>query len=262
MSIPKTIHYCWFGRNPKPKLAEKCIRSWKKYCPDYEIIEWNEDNYDVTKHPFMAAAYQEKKWGFVPDYARLDIIYTYGGIYLDTDVEIIKPLDDLLSNEAFAGIEQSEINAGKAYIALGLGFGAEKHNPAIKAFLDSYDKLSFYKEDGSLNLIPSPTVNLACAMEMGFSGRNTMQQLEHLTVYPTEYFCPLGFYSRSLKRTENTYSIHWFAASWLTKEDKKNVRKRRHKLRRDRLLFKPKRLVLKLLGQDKYDKLKKMIKRT
>ena len=117
--IPKKIHYCWIGGNPLPELAIKCIESWKKYCPDYEIIEWNEKNYDFRKNQFMREAYDEKKWGFVPDYARLDIIYEHGGIYLDTDVEIIKPLDSLLKEQGFAGMEQPGI------VALGLGFGAE-----------------------------------------------------------------------------------------------------------------------------------------
>ena len=103
--IPKKIHYCWVGGNSKPPLVKKCIQSWKKYCPDYEIIEWNESNYDISKNIYMKQAYEAKKWAFVTDYMRLDIIYEHGGIYLDTDVELIKNIDDLLSNEAFAGIE-------------------------------------------------------------------------------------------------------------------------------------------------------------
>ena len=127
--IPKKIHYCWIGGNPLPELAIKCIESWKKYCPDYEIIEWNEKNYDFRKNQFMREAYDEKKWGFVPDYARLDIIYEHGGIYLDTDVEIIKPLDSLLKEQGFAGMEQPGI------VALGLGFGAEPKLPLIKELM-------------------------------------------------------------------------------------------------------------------------------
>ena len=144
--IPKKIHYCWFGGNPLPELAQKCIASWKKYCPDYEIIEWNETNYDITKNNYMNQAYENKRWGFVPDYARLDIIYTHGGIYLDTDVELIKPIDELLTLKAFAGVEQNS-----EYVALGLGFGAEKEHPTIKALRDYYDTLSFV-ENGELGL--------------------------------------------------------------------------------------------------------------
>ena len=101
--IPKIIHYCWFGGAELPEKDRKCIESWKKFCPDYQIIEWNENNYDVTKNTYMYQAYQAKKWGFVPDYARLDIIYQHGGIYLDTDVELVKNLDSLLENDAFMG---------------------------------------------------------------------------------------------------------------------------------------------------------------
>ena len=118
--IPKVIHYCWFGHNPLPERYKEWIKSWKRYCPDYEIVEWNESNYDVTKHPYMRAAYDAKKWGFVSDYARLDIIYENGGIYLDTDVELVKNLDELLYQEGFAGVDSS------GRLSTGLGFGARK----------------------------------------------------------------------------------------------------------------------------------------
>ena len=146
--IPKIIHYCWFGGNPLPPSAEKCIESWKKFCPDYEIRRWDESNYDITKNQYMQEAYQCKKWGFVPDYARLDIIYDHGGIYLDTDVEIIKTFDELLDCVAFGGVEQES-----PYVALGLGFGAEKGNDIIRQLRDKYDELHFM-EDGQMNLTP------------------------------------------------------------------------------------------------------------
>ncbi len=259
--IPKTIHYCWFGRGPKPRLAEKCIASWKKHCPDYEIIEWNEDNYDVTKNPYMAAAYQEKKWGFVPDYARLDIIYNHGGIYLDTDVEIVRSMDDLLDNEAFAGIEYGETYTSGAYIALGLGFGAEKHSQAIKAFLDSYENLSFYHEDGSLNLTPSPVINLACAEKMGFDRSNTLQRLEHLTIYPSEYFCPLDNISGELKRSKNTHTIHWFAASWAPKEVLESRQRMRERMRQKKRRLHRREIAREVLGDRVFEMLKSMKKR-
>lgn len=118
--IPKKIHYCWFGRNPLPELAVRCIESWKKYCPDYEIIEWNEDNYDINKISYVKEAYQARKWAFVTDYVRLDVVNQYGGIYLDTDVELLKSLDPLLKYKSFFGMEEGK------FIATGLGFGAEK----------------------------------------------------------------------------------------------------------------------------------------
>jgi len=210
--IPKTIHYCWFGRNPKPKLAEKCIKSWKKYCPDYEIIEWNEDNYDVTKIPYMKEAYEAKKWGFVPDYARLDIIYQYGGIYLDTDVELIKPIDDLLKYKGFAGFERGK------YVALGLGFGAEAGCQALKSLMDAYQEEHFQNSDGTLNLIPAPVRDTDVFAKKGLVLNDSLQTIDGMTVFPTEYFCPLaGGYE--MKKTKNTFSVHWYSGSWLPEQE-------------------------------------------
>lgn len=135
--IPKVIHYCWFGNNPKPELVLRCIESWKVHCPDYELLEWNEQNFDVAQHPFMKAAYEAKKWAFVSDVARLLVVYQYGGIYLDTDVELHMPLDIQLQYECFFAFESA------AYIASGLGFGAIKEHPYIKVMIDSYQDATF-----------------------------------------------------------------------------------------------------------------------
>ena len=148
--IPKKIHYCWIGGKPIPEHNRKIMESWKKFCPDYEIIEWNESNYDFTKNRYMKEAFENKKWGFAPDYARLDIIYKYGGIYLDTDVELVKPLDDLLNLKGFIGFCQGE------HCNLGEGFGAIPHHPLIKEILDYYDNLSFILDNGDFNQTPSP----------------------------------------------------------------------------------------------------------
>lgn len=212
--IPKIIHYCWFGENQLDKKSKKCIESWKKYCPDFKIIEWNEKNYDVTKNKYMHQAYQAKKWGFVPDYARLDIIYNYGGIYLDTDVEIIKPLNELLSQKGFCGIED-----GSQYIALGLGFGAEKKDSTIKVLLDSYEKLSFIQH-GKPNLTPAPIINAAILKDMYTYQKNKITTCGTLTVYPPEYFCPINRQNGKLTITKKTYSIHHYAASWENKSNK------------------------------------------
>lgn len=135
MSIPKIIHYCWFGRNEKPELVKKCIESWKKHCPDYEIIEWNEDNVDVNFCSYSKRAYKQKRWGFAVDVLRMKIIYENGGIYLDTDVELVNNLDSLLNNAAWFGYGTDiEINTGS-------GFGAEKGNPFIKTILEHYVNL-------------------------------------------------------------------------------------------------------------------------
>lgn len=206
--IPKIIHYCWFGGSPLPELAQKCIASWQKFCPDYEIIEWNETNYDISKNQYMRQAYESKKWGFVPDYARLDIIYTHGGVYLDTDVELIKPIDDLLELDAFAGVEQNS-----EYVALGLGFGAVKQHPTIKAMRDYYDSLSFVV-DGEINLTPAPRINSAVLQSMGYAFSKQIMDACGIKIFPSEYFCPIDYATGELTITEKSYSIHHYAASW------------------------------------------------
>lgn len=212
--IPKKIHYCWFSGRPVPKEFEKYIDSWKKYCPDYEIIRWDESNYDVTKNAYMASAYKEKRWGFVPDYARFDIIYREGGIYLDTDVELIKPLDELLDNHCYLGFETTDI------INAGLGFGAEKGNPVIGALRDMYEDISFYNEDGSLNLVPSPTYITNCLVKQGVRLDGSLKRQEQLTVYPVDYFAPKDYCTGILRLSDNTYSIHHFSCTWMTREEK------------------------------------------
>lgn len=225
--IPKIIHYCWFGHNPKPKLAKKCIHSWKKYCPDYEIKEWNEDNIDFSIMPsYVREAYEAKKWGFVPDYIRLWLIYTYGGIYLDTDVEIVRPIDDLLKLSGFAGFETPN------HVALGLGFGAEPGNPAIKCMMDSYWKYRFKNEDGTINQTPAPVLNTEILCELGLQTNGQRQEVDGLSIFPEEFFCPLNCEYREMNKTENTYSIHWYDASWWD-EDVWKAFNARQKRRRD-----------------------------
>lgn len=213
MKIPKIIHYCWFGGNPLPESALKCVESWKKFCPDYQIIEWNESNYDVTKNRYMKEAYECKRWGFVPDYARLDIIYNNGGIYLDTDVELLKPLDDLLDNEAFAGIEQDS-----NVVAIGLGFGAVKNCKTIKQLRDYYDNLTFIK-NGEPDLTPAPRINGYVLSELGYVFSKNITKCGDLTIYPSEYFCPQNFNTGKLTITDNTYSIHHYDSSWFSDKE-------------------------------------------
>lgn len=212
--IPKIIHYCWFGNNPLPPSAEKCIESWKKFCPDYEIKRWDESNYDITKNQYMYEAYQCKKWGFVPDYARLDIIYDHGGIYLDTDVEIIKPFDELLDCVAFGGVEQES-----PYVALGLGFGAEKGNDIIRQLRDKYDELHFM-EDGQMNLTPAPKINTAVLANLGYKFQDGVHACREMTVFPSEYFCPQNFLTGEITITEKTYSIHHYDSSWYSEAER------------------------------------------
>ena len=163
MAIPKVIHYCWFGGNELSQKAVKCMESWKKYCPDWEIKEWNEQNYDVEKIPYIRDAYKEKKWAFVSDYVRLDVVWQYGGIYLDTDVELIKPLDFFLEEEVFFALEKKNL-----CINTGLGFGAVPENRILRQLMELYEKLSFYMEDGSLNLIACPRYNTEFFVKKGY----------------------------------------------------------------------------------------------
>jgi len=207
--IPKKIHYCWIGGKPIPEHNKKIMESWKKFCPDYEIIEWNESNYDFTKNRYMREAFENKQWAFAPDYARLDIIYEYGGIYLDVDVELVKPLDDLLNLKGFAGFQSEK------FCAFGLGFGAVPKLPIIKELRDCYENLRFVNEDGTLNKEASPKYQTECLVKKGLILNNINQKINDLTIYSTEYFCPKDLVSGEINLTENTYSIHHFDASWV-----------------------------------------------
>lgn len=209
--IPKIIHYCWFGGNPLPKLAQRCITSWKKYCPDYEIKEWNESNFDLNCCDFVKEAYQAKKWAFISDYARLKVIYEEGGIYLDTDVEVIKKIDIFLDNKCFLGEETS------GFINTGLGFGAEKGNIIVGEMLGMYAGKHFKLDDGSYDMIPCPEKNTEPLKKYGyiFSGEKTWKG-EDVVVYPPEYFCPLNYETGEKHITDNTYSIHLYNSSWHT----------------------------------------------
>ena len=153
--IPKKIHYCWFGENEKPLLVIECIKSWQKYCPDYEIMEWNSKNYDVHKNKYMEQAYQAKRWGFVSDYARLDIIYQYGGIYLDTDVELIRSLDDLLETDGYIGFEKKvDEECDEVYVNTGQGFGASAFHPVVKAMMDIYKEIDLLRRKTKFKTCP------------------------------------------------------------------------------------------------------------
>ena len=216
--IPKKIHYCWFGKNKLSEEAQKCIASWKKYCPDYEIIEWNEDNYDINKNEYTRLTYNNKKWAFLTDYVRLDIIYNEGGIYLDTDVELLKSLDELLQYECFMGMEQ----AGK--VATGLGFGAEKNNMFIKKNKEFYEhNKNFLKKNQKLKKIICVKVTTDLLNNNGLQEKDMLQIVNGVTIFPVEYFCPLKMGTNQLKITDNTYSIHHYAASW--KSNNKVIRK-------------------------------------
>ena len=220
--IPRVIHFCWVGGAPKPDSVLSCIESWKRCCPDYEIREWNETNYDFTKNEYMKQAYEAKKWGFVPDYARLDIIYQYGGIYLDTDVEAIRSFDELLNNEAFLGFENT--GEGKYLIACGLGFGAVAGSEVIRMLRDSYEGRSFLDEDGSINQTAAPVYSTQDLQPLGLILENRDQQLPGVMIYASDVLCPKEFTSGQLHCTERTVSIHHYDSSWWS-DEKKHARK-------------------------------------
>lgn len=221
--IPKIIHYCWIGGKEKPQSVEYCIRSWKKYCPDYEIIEWNENNYDFTKNEYMKQAYEAQKWGFVPDYARLDIVYEYGGLYFDTDVELISNLDELLNNKAFMGFEDT--GDGEWFVNCGHGFGAEPHNEIIREARDLYDQLAFKNEDGSLNLLASPHFTTMTLRQFGLKQNNTDQELDGMKIYASDVLCPKNFRTGKITRSERTVSIHHYSATWVDEKIRNELKR-------------------------------------
>ena len=213
--IPKVIHYCWFGGAPLPDLALKCIDQWKKFCPDYKIVEWNENNFNLECCDFTRESYNAKKWAFLSDCARLYIVYHEGGIYLDTDVELVKSLDEVLNNDCFFGEETS------GYINTGLGFGAEKGSKIVYELLKKYTESRFLLLDGSYDLLPCPQKNTEPLLKYGYKYRkNEIWRENGVTVYPPEYFCPLDYKTVVMKKTKNTISIHCYNASWHTKLDK------------------------------------------
>lgn len=240
--IPKTINYCWFGKKEKSELILKCIESWKKYCPDYEIIEWNEKNFDVTCNAYCKEAYENKKWAFVSDYARLAIIYEHGGVYLDTDVELIKNINEFLNNDSFFCCENKKL------IATGLGFGAKPKNKLVKRMLDEYENIHFSDGNSIIDKTPCPIRNtIAIKKVIGDKIFDKKYEFDNNIILPKEYFCPLDYETKKLNITKNTFGIHWYNESWLSPYRK--VRKK--------ILV----LIRNLIGEKKYNIIKKSLSR-
>ena len=209
--IPKIIHYCWFGRGEKPELAKKCIASWKKSCPDFEICEWNEDNCDYLSIPFMAEAYAAKKYAFVSDVMRLIVLEQYGGVYFDTDVEVLRDISPLLDDEGFIGFENDQfVNSGQV-------MAAKAHHPVIQAMIEEYKKLRFTNADGTTTPVGCPRLNTDVMERFGLIRNGREQVVAGIHVYPADYFNPMDSTTGKLTKTENTYSIHWYSMSWLPK---------------------------------------------
>lgn len=215
--IPHVIHYCWFGGNPLPDDAKKYIESWKKFCPDYEIKEWNETNFDVNCCSYVKDAYRAGKWAFVSDYARFSILYQYGGVYLDTDVEMIKSIDDIVANGAFMGIEAGP----EVLVNSGLGMGAESHNDIFKTILDCYNTQSFYLEDGSINKTTVVTRVSEILYKRGYTASGKLEKVSDITIYPEDFFCPLNYFDGKMSITTNTRTIHHYSESWHNFAEKK-----------------------------------------
>lgn len=218
--IPKKIHYCWFGRNPLPELAVNCIESWKKYLPDYEIIEWNESNFDVNICAYAREAYEAKKWAFVSDYARFWILYHEGGLYFDTDVEVVHDFSDIVEKGSFMGCEPSDPKNENSANP-GLGLGAEAGLGLYREILDYYESQHFSDSMGGINTETVVTRTTNILKKHGFKPRNkSVQRVAEILVYPPEYFCPKNYHTGELDVTENTHSIHHYSESWFTNADK------------------------------------------
>ena len=215
--IPKVIHCCWFGGNPLPEFAVKCIDSWRKYMPDYEIKEWNESNFDINIIPYTQEAYEAKKYAFVSDYARFWILYKYGGVYFDTDVEVIRPLDEIINRGAFMGCEIDGLDPhyGDIAVAPGLGLAVEAGHEVYKAILEKYAELRFYNEDGSLDTTTVVQHTTRVLKQFGLQNITGIQNINNIYIYPQCYFNPFDDATGRLNKTSDTYTIHWFSKTWL-----------------------------------------------
>lgn len=207
--IPRIIHYCWFGRKEKPDIIKKCIDSWKINLVEYELREWNEDNFDIDQNLYVREAYKAKKFAFVSDYVRVYALYKFGGIYLDTDVEIFKTFDEILHHDSFWGFEQEN------YIATST-IGSVKGNKLIKIFLDSYEEKKFIKEDGNYDELTNVAIVTNILKNMGLKTNGEYQEIEGVgAFYPQTYFSPYDYINCRKFITENTYAMHHFYKSWL-----------------------------------------------
>ena len=254
MAIPKVIHYCWFGGKPKPRLAEKCLKSWKKYCPDYEIVEWNENNFDLSAAPnYVQQAMAAGRWAFVTDYVRLCALTQQGGVYMDTDVELVKSLDPYLRHQAFAGFESLK------GIQTGL-LACEKNFPLFLEFLHHYDDASFLLPDGTPDTTTNVQVLTNLCLQKGLVLNDRPQTVAGLTIYPREIFCPVDFDTKVLQKTRKTVSIHWFSGSWQTEEERQYLEAEAKRLTAERRSERRVAIGTRLLGEKGYEKVKSILR--
>lgn len=246
-TIPKVIHYCWFGRNPMPLEFQKNIETWKKYCPDYELKLWTEDNYDVHKNEYISQAYDNGKWAFVSDYARLDVVSENGGVYLDVDVELVHSLDSLMNQPIFLALESAgEVNTG-------LGFGAIPHHPFIEANKQVYESRFFMKENGKLDLTTCVQITSKLLLDKGMQKVDENQRIDGIQIYASDYFAPFQLATQKLQLTDRTIGIHQYSASW------KHQNKLVHWLWQKTLPLKFK--LRHLLGDEFYNRVRDILKK-
>lgn len=224
IQIPKVIHYCWFGGKSLPDDALKCIESWKKFCPDYEIVEWNESNTDLDCCDYVREAYQSKKWAFVSDYIRFKVLYAHGGVYFDTDVELIKPLDPIIEKGSFMGIESfpGDYVGNDSYFCLnpGQGLAAEKGNEFYGEIITYYESIHFLREDGTMNMDTVGMHVTGLLLKHGLKPENAFQTVCSINIYPKDYFNPVNANSGRVELTDNTVSIHHYAGTWVSGKTK------------------------------------------
>lgn len=240
--IPHIIHYCWFGNNPKPKLILKCIDSWKKFHPDWEIREWNENNYDVTKNDYIKEAYAQKKWAFVCDFARFDILNEYGGVFLDTDVEFLRSIpNEFLNHEAFAGFEtQNTVNPG-------LIFASIQEHPILKSIIEDYSHKKFGELIDGKRIENIVDIVTKVLLDHGLTPDNSFQIVDGIAIYPNSIFCCFNHETQHFETTEDTVSVHHYFASWSPWYR--------------RAYFKSIKIAVDILGKDRYLKMKNKILR-
>ena len=218
--IPKRIHYIWFGGNPLPQEARDCIASWEKYCPDFEIVRWDETNFDLKQNSYIQEAYEAEKWAFVSDYARLWVLVNYGGVYMDTDVELLKPIDPMLRHRAFSGFESN--NA----ISTGI-MGCERDYSLFRELLSDYDGRHFLRKDGTFDMKTNVVAITDYCLGKGLILDNSYQLIDGLALYPSDWFCPKSHETGVISCTDNTVAIHHFSGSWMDESEKEVLSLRR-----------------------------------
>lgn len=256
--IPKIIHYCWFGRGEMPKLMKKCLKSWKKFCPDWQIVRWDEDSFDVNSTLWTKQAYEARKFAFVSDYVRLRALYEMGGVYLDTDVELVKPLDSFLEHRGFLGFE-NKISIASCVI------GAEARHKVTGEWLDWYRDRA-YLSDGKINTEPNVVFMTEILKRKGLVVDNRRQTVDDIEVYPQTWFCPQNIEGDDRAKSRKTVAIHYFDSSWRSPQGRKNIKKMQFHSTKiyktwEKIKIFPQRTIRKIFGDQLVEKLKERIRK-